>query len=103
MDLYPGFQAGRQDADRSGRDARAPLCHLYGRADDPFGSVHFHPAWSPARGAWQSAVKHSAPLFISALEQFLFNLTLKAHPRMGHRPMATTLRAERCENEQKAL
>ncbi len=27
--------------------------------------------------------------------QFLFNLTLKAHPRMGQRPMATTLRAKR--------
>ncbi len=62
MQRYPGFLAGRQDADRSGplpSEARAPLCHLHGHADNPFRrfpSIRLHPAWSPVRGTWQSAL-----------------------------------------------
>jgi hypothetical protein len=65
--FIPAFLAGRQDAGRSGplpSEARAPLCHLHGHADDPFLSLPcnlFHPAWRPARGAWQSALIFPRP------------------------------------------
>ncbi len=60
MDLYPGFHAGRQDAGRCGRDARAPLCHLHGHADDPFRplpSIIFIPRGAPLAGHGNLRIK----------------------------------------------